>query len=790
MPRPNTASGSSQSPAGGPSQRLPVNPRRHKVAPEQRKRVATACNSCNIRRIKCSGDRPCQQCQTGSRECVYPVAVEKVAIPRSELEDLRARCNALEKSLRDAVPDPAARQQLLARQSSISSSHESAGDSPTPSASAPGPRGPSPMDEDHHPPPPMAGEGLLLQDFDGNSRWMGGTSGATFLDHLKQFMSTIFPLTFDQRASQPQHPDAAHSSGSGSGSASAAGPSSSISGATFLSTVGRYQTFDSRPMFVPRLVDPLVLPPPTEMSFMASQVRWFIQDGAGDAAGGGIYYWGDMTTPPTAPILSSPPPLIPPSSAGGAVPDPALKAHRHLAFHHSVFAFASLLGLTAPGSRRDGQLGEGYLARARALLGNPLDTSLFGKGDVPALALLARYMLEVNRRDAAYVYVAVAMHICVVHGVHRGWQVDERGKRVFWTLYVLDRWVSCLMGRPPTILDDAIRLNLPADAPGLPSPEGLTANVLLSRIAGHIVCNTYRIAPWIHGVVEKPSAQINRALELLSGWHSRLPPSLQMSYETFSNDRGLCTLHMAYNQLLILTVRPIFFLAVKKAVADRFVSRRQRQPPQFDIEAHPLVDAIRSCSDAARLNLRLGRRVRDDAGGPAGKLLLPDLHNVFNAAVVLMLHQAVFVNLRTMDTHDIAFAIEVFEREAATGDDYAADCARILADLSALVGRLRGFMFDNSSSAGIPPELRVAGAAGVGSGGGGAGAGAGGVGLGIAADSLAGGIPMGFGPAPPMGSAEAGSGPFPPGAGAGNTIYQELVTWLAPDDMQGYENIL
>jgi hypothetical protein len=29
----------------------------------------------------------------------------------------------------------------------------------------------------------------------------------------------------------------------------------------------------------------------------------------------------------------------------------------------------------------------------------------------------------------------------------------------------LDRWLSVLMGRPPTLLDEAIRLPLPSDVP-------------------------------------------------------------------------------------------------------------------------------------------------------------------------------------------------------------------------------------------------------------------------------------------------------------------------------------
>ncbi len=61
---------------------------------------------------------------------------------------------------------------------------------------------------------------------------------------------------------------------------------------------------------------------------------------------------------------------------------------------------------------------------------------------------------------------------------------------------------------------------------------------------------------------------------------------------------------------------------------------------------------------------------------PANKLLLPELHYIFNAAIILMLHQIVFVNLRTNDVSDIESAIEAFECEAAIGAAYASGLCR------------------------------------------------------------------------------------------------------------------
>jgi hypothetical protein len=64
----------------------------------------------------------------------------------------------------------------------------------------------------------------------------------------------------------------------------------------------------------------------------------------------------------------------------------------------------------------DTHFGESFFARARLLLGNPLD--IITINDVPVLALMSFYLLEMNRRDAAYIYVSIAIHILIVHGVH------------------------------------------------------------------------------------------------------------------------------------------------------------------------------------------------------------------------------------------------------------------------------------------------------------------------------------------------------------------------------------
>ncbi|OIW26181.1 hypothetical protein CONLIGDRAFT_582244 [Coniochaeta ligniaria NRRL 30616] len=600
--------------------------RRSKVAPGQRKRVATACHSCSLRRVKCSGEQPCRRCAKASRQCVYPAEADSVSIPRAELDELRARVAQLDAAAACHGP----------RDSTLSDVDNSGG------AEA------SPVDSDEVATP----QGRLLHDPDGTARFLGQSSGANFLNCVKEFMATVLPLATN------------FSSGSGGGH--------EAPGRTFLTSVGRYQTFDSRPLQLPP-VDPFWLPSRTERTVMLAEFCYFLQDGNQDFPSGGITYWGDL-----AGLLSGP-----------DSPD-----NRGLALLHIVFAVAAQLGSNVHGNS-DAHHSEAYLARARAIVGNPLDITTYTPHHVSVLSLMALYLVEMNRRDSAYVAVSTALHLAIMYGLHSGYSPDEGTKRAFWTLYTLDRWLSSLLGRPPSIVDAAIRLELPQDVPGFPPAAGLRAHVELARISGYIVYNVYRIAPWDHST-NTTVQHVDQGLQRLRDWSSSLPAILQVDYEQLGTDRACCGLHLAYNQVVILTTRPIFFVAVRKSVADRYLPSPTRSGGTHG-QLHETI--VRQCIEAARQNLRLGDWIRSLS--PRQKLLHQEAHAVFNAAIIVLLHQLAFPDVHAGDVAGVAFAMAVFEREAELGNNFGVDCARVLHDLDYLVQRMRS----NLPAEGEPSSL-------------------------------------------------------------------------------------
>lgn len=671
--------------------------------------MATACNSCNVRRIKCSGDKPqCEQCKTNpDRTCAYPAPIERVSVSKSEYDSLRAlndqiqslksqmgihdfkvEDDAMAASPSEGSPLDPALIDMLSRQPAMLSplcTVSSPSSSSRADNTAVGEE--SPEDERESGGNRTLEGGRMLYDVDGTARYLGKTSGATFLDTLKDFMSTSSRLVaMDTR---------------------------------FLGSRGHYQTFDSRPLPMPPddLLQPLQLPPVDEMTRMLNILRNFVLDGSdGKFRCGGIFYWPleDANT------LQSPDSMQ--IDVDSAPRRPAAHPHRRLALYHTAFALATMLDLTEPNSKVQGRLGETFYAKAYKMLGNPLDITSYATDDVPALTMMALYLIENNRRDSAYICISMAMHLSIMHGVHRGSAVTEKERRTFWTLYILDRWLSCLMGRPPTISDDAIKLQLPQDSRGLPPAAGLRAHVELSRISDYIVHNSYRVT---HANEDGPGhalQHVEAAQTLLKEWQRKLPECLKAPEGGFSPDilgvdnlslnmkqdygntsdydRAFCSLHMTHNQLFILTVRPAFLAAVRKIVAGKFLPRFSQsggQHPEWSVEESSHAQRLRECSESARVNLWLAKRVRMLLS-PKEKLLIQELHHVFNAAIILMMHHIVFLNLRTNDPELIDFAISVFNTEALTGSDYAIDCAKVLPDLRELAKKLREAVHDHQQA--------------------------------------------------------------------------------------------
>jgi hypothetical protein len=272
--------------------------------------------------------------------------------------------------------------------------------SSAPSASLKTPQSRSEEEEEH-----QTGDGRILQDPDGYTRYLGESSGAAFMDRLREFVGTIIPLL-----------------------SATEGMSSTNMEAMFTSLLGHYHTHDSRPLLLPH-VDPFFLPNPEDISKLISNFRFYAGDGAGTAPCGGIYYWGDLWD------LEQRASNILPLSGSRDESILLCKLNAVMALACQYNPSLALPWETHPG--------ETYFARAKLLLINPMEDASLAY--MCALSLMGHYLLGLYRRDAAYMYIGLAARIAVIHGLHRGWMIGnptksaEQHKREFWNTFILDR---------------------------------------------------------------------------------------------------------------------------------------------------------------------------------------------------------------------------------------------------------------------------------------------------------------------------------------------------------------
>ncbi|KAJ5625313.1 hypothetical protein N7510_001622 [Penicillium lagena] len=501
----------------------------------------------------------------------------------------------------------------------------------------------------------MVDGGRFLADPDGQRRFIGNASGAAFLDQLREFASTVLPLVC--RGDNSLRPSQIQDS--------------------FSNLLGRYQTHDSRPLQLP-LVDPYYLPPVEEAERLLSTLS-LPTSGASNAS---FFYWGPL------------PDIMRQVYSGDTLKD--IYAHSiQLATLNAAMALATQQSPTLPSEL---QTGESYFARAYILLGRPLDTAT--RTHVPCLSMIGYYLLGANRRDAAYSYIRLAGHIAVTYGYYQSWMTSEAEKREFWTVYVLERFVSCLLGRPPMILDGNISVDLPTDTPDLPNPEGLRLHVKLAKIIGCAVEKIYGYGG--RGSKNPGLAHIYHFLDELDNWRSEVPPSFDIDGCLMSEAaRDITSLHMAYNQARILVTRQILFSAVRQNVARSFVpSLAKFQPADQHL--------VKICRTAAYENVQLLHRLFETVNSGDSTLGIIDYHNAFNAAIILELdHLRRPANSPYENTEQLGRILNILHGAGQNGNEFARDCSTVLADLRQLGGKLTQEMSRQNQTTTLPLKTQT-----------------------------------------------------------------------------------
>ncbi|KIW85542.1 hypothetical protein Z517_00934 [Fonsecaea pedrosoi CBS 271.37] len=293
---------------------------------------------------------------------------------------------------------------------------------------------------------------------------------------------------------------------------------------------------------------------------------------------------------------------------------------------------------------------------------------------IEALLLISIYSLALNRANSAYVYAGTALRLSLTLGLHHNVPQNqmfspierERRIRVWWTVYIFDRIWSSKLGHPIMIRDDDIDVAIPsmkglsaAEMAEFSEPEHLIANVHLARITGDIMNHIYNKNCRRQVFVQS----VQKILRRLRSWAETLPEVIRLQQDPTRRytARHVASLHLCFNQCVILTTRPILFYALKSKLHSNFEGLNGEPPPPISTITTALAEA---CVHAARSSNQILDQLWVD--GSLATFGFFDAQYLFSSTLVLLIET--LLRPDTSDSEAVSTAIYLLKTISEEGN--------------------------------------------------------------------------------------------------------------------------
>lgn len=194
------------------------------------------------------------------------------------------------------------------------------------------------------------------------------------------------------------------------------------------------------------------------------------------------------------------------------------------------------------------------------------------------------------------------------HNIPESQLIDpvERQHRIeiWWTIYIFDRMWGSKMGLPMQILDEDIHVDMPSTISPrwrheeeLSDTDYMTANIKLARIVGETITKLYSRRKYQETFLQR----VQKLLKALKNWVETLPESLRLNMDDLeSSKKPIVSLHMAFNQCVILTTRPTLLhllITLRKNNATTTTATTTTAPNTL---SQPVLTLSEACIHAAR----------------------------------------------------------------------------------------------------------------------------------------------------------------------------------------------
>ncbi|KAL3417228.1 hypothetical protein PVAG01_11228 [Phlyctema vagabunda] len=253
---------------------------------------------------------------------------------------------------------------------------------------------------------------------------------------------------------------------------------------------------------------------------------------------------------------------------------------------------------------------------------------------IETLSLIALFMQTIDMRMAAHEYIGQAARMCLIHGMNRVYDAKrislsefEHRSKLWWTVYIVDRKLSSLVGVPSAVHDADI-------AVARPSMDGTKSKTLTFSLHVELSSQLGRILNVVYGLglerqlggkfVSAIQSILHRLAETSLLLNSSMKIELHRPMNTIS--REAASLHLLHHQCSILAIRPVLFFLFETKIRSR---------NNVLLLSDAVIGLLRVCIESSLQILKIVETLRLHK---LVDLLLPfDLDSMFAAAFVLVL---------------------------------------------------------------------------------------------------------------------------------------------------------
>ncbi|KAJ9486712.1 hypothetical protein VN97_g6621 [Penicillium thymicola] len=522
------------------------------------RRVVNACSRCRQHKIKCTGESPCSNCIQRNAACQFEKEATKVQITRKRLSELHHRNRELER-------ENLALQQRLSRTIETTATPQYPGEDSPMNSTTPAVADPESMliHNEHENVnmvnPLSSGPPEYIKDPAGKLYYLGHTSTWSLTIRLLNLThEALYKCPFPSTA---HHIDSVIYDLKWNGMRSQAVPDirglPAIDHALFLINAAKFHTGQIFHLF-------------DEASFLDQLYRFYEN------------------------------PVENVNTAGLWLP-------------HFLVIIA--LGKAFVGAQNRGNMPPGSEFFRAALMMLPDYSFLWKEPSISAeiLCAFALYLQSIDWRTSAHNMIGQALRILQVHGYHTDLstrftneQELVRCQNIWWTVYILERQISVLMGTPLSISDNDINTPLPLFPDSPLKTATLLIHVKLSKAFSRIVngmsaSSPLKISPnsttalyrdtgnMESTFVKSTQELLQRVADVACELRENFPVPDQGALSGISRVSGY--LNLLYHQCIMLATRPFLFMLVE--------IRTKGTDPQTEVPT-PIQLLLQICLESAK----------------------------------------------------------------------------------------------------------------------------------------------------------------------------------------------